>query len=269
MNRQLRNTIQTKAYRRTRRYPTWTRDELIMALDLYFRIDPLRISEKHPEVVKLSKLLNDLASRMNVEKGERFRSPDAVHMKLCNFLRLDPSYKGKGLFAGSKLDKDVWDEFSHNRQYLSSLANIIGRNYHLLPSSPPFIETIDSPEAEFPEGRTVAHIHTMRERNRTAIRKKKSLTLKHYGKLICEACGFDFAEYYGQLGYGTAECHHNVPLTQLDEERRIRLSDLSIICANCHRVIHKVRPWLTVQALKEYLVFKGKSSTVGLAKGDK
>ena len=43
-----------------RRNPPWQRDELILALDLYFRHRPDTISKKHPEVAALSELLNKL-----------------------------------------------------------------------------------------------------------------------------------------------------------------------------------------------------------------
>jgi 5-methylcytosine-specific restriction protein A len=46
-------------------------------------------------------------------------------MKLCNFLRLDPSYKGKGLSAGSKGEEIVWNMFAENREELALLADAI------------------------------------------------------------------------------------------------------------------------------------------------
>ena len=59
------------------------------------------------------------------------------------------------------------------------------------------------------------------------------------GALRCEGCGFDFAATYGELGHGFAECHHVVPLADLRAGSRTRLSDLVILCANCHRMIHR------------------------------
>jgi hypothetical protein len=44
------------------RNPPWERDELILALDLYFRCDPVHTSEKNPEIIKLSQLLSQLAT---------------------------------------------------------------------------------------------------------------------------------------------------------------------------------------------------------------
>ena len=74
------------------------------------------------------------------------------------------------------------------------------------------------------------------------------------GKLSCEVCGFDFKARYGDLGEGYAECHHTIPVSQLKKQQKTKLSDLSILCANCHRMIHRSRPMLSIEQLKEQLL---------------
>ncbi len=64
------------------RNPKWTRDELILALELYFRCKPSKINKEHPEVVRLSKLLNSLPIHPQKEKYEKFRNPNGVYMNL-------------------------------------------------------------------------------------------------------------------------------------------------------------------------------------------
>ncbi|HHT7166513.1 TPA: hypothetical protein ACTZ3T_002834 [Bacillus cereus] len=88
-----------------KRNPKWTRDELILALDCYFRNNPIHISNKHEKVIKLSEILNSLPIHEDRPNEEKFRNPHGVYMKRCNFLRFDPDYKGKGLERGSKLEK--------------------------------------------------------------------------------------------------------------------------------------------------------------------
>lgn len=78
------------------RNPKWTRDELILALDLYFRCDPLKTNKSDPEIIALSDLLNSLPIHPQKAEFEKFRNPNGVYMKLCNFLRLDPDYSGAG-----------------------------------------------------------------------------------------------------------------------------------------------------------------------------
>jgi 5-methylcytosine-specific restriction protein A len=94
--------------------------------------------------------------------------------------------------------------------------------------------------------------HLQRER-RSGIRAKKvAHVLAHGLALECQVCGFDFARTYGPRGDGYIECHHIVPL-HVTGVRTTRLADLILICANCHRVIHRGSPWLTPDQLREYI----------------
>ena len=102
---------------------------------------------------------------------------------------------------------------------------------------------------EYPEGRMLLRLHRRKERNPKAVRRKKETVLAASGKLLCEVCDFDFAVVYGALGNGFAECHHRVPLGQLKVEQRVRLSELAIVCANCHRMLHR-RPPYRVEELR-------------------
>ena len=71
-----------------RRNPNWARDELILALDLYFRVNfPSHTSKSNTEIVQLSELLNALPIHAKSEQQKTFRNPNSVYMKLCNFLR--------------------------------------------------------------------------------------------------------------------------------------------------------------------------------------
>jgi len=105
-----------------RRNPTWSREELILALDLYFKLGCSKFSSSHPEVIALSELLNKLSIHKDRPDAATFRNPNGVSMKLSNFLRLDPSYTGTGLERGGKLEESIWDEFATDRQKLSRAA---------------------------------------------------------------------------------------------------------------------------------------------------
>lgn len=93
--------------------------------------------------------------------------------------------------------------------------------------------------------------HKHLERNQTIIKKKKQQVLKNQKCLQCEICGFDFVDFYGEeLGQGFSECHHINPLSD-SGKTNTKLSDLIIICANCHKMIHRRKPWLSPQELKK------------------
>ncbi len=86
----------------------WTREELIIAFNLYCKIPFGKIHNRTPEIIVLAKALG--------------RTPSAVSWKLANFARLDPSLQDRniaGASHGSKLDAEVWDEFNHDWEKLS------------------------------------------------------------------------------------------------------------------------------------------------------
>jgi len=238
-----------------RHNPPWAIDELILALDLYFRLSSLPSDENHPEIVSLSKLLNRLPIHPQSSRQEKSRNPNGVYMKLCNFLRLDPSYRGRGLDAGSKLDEVVWKQYVNNREELSAIVEIIRNEYRKVTRPRP--QTSDAiridEDEEFPEGRIIERLHRAKERSARAARVKKQQVLAKTGALKCEACTFDFQKFYGDYGVGFAECHHIRHLQELRRKSTIKLEDLSIVCANCHRMLHRIRPWITVQQLHTLL----------------
>lgn len=234
------------------RNPAWTRDELILALDLYFRINPLHASEKTQEIQELSRLLNELPLKVMRMDEQRFRNPYGVHMKLQNFLRFDPNYKGVGLTKGGHLEEEIWNEYSTNRKALTITASAIRATFNTL--SPEQVEAeIASNEDMCMEGALLTALHRRRERSPSVTKKKKRAVLEASGVLACEVCGFDFKQRYGVLGEGFAECHHTISLSSLGGARATQLKDLAIVCANCHRIIHRTKPMLALDQLKSEL----------------
>ncbi|HBO46122.1 MAG TPA: HNH endonuclease [Planctomycetaceae bacterium] len=231
----------------TRRNPPWQRDELILALDLFFRHNPNHISQNHPEVVKLSEVLNGLPIHIERPDQEKFRNANGVYMKLCNFLRYDSSYKGRGLVRGGRLEKVIWDEFSADKEVLRRVAQaIINGQQDIAPTT----SSMDEDEWAFPEGRVLYRLHRQRERRTDLVRKTKQRAQKA-GGLRCTVCAFDFAAEYGEIGEGYIECHHTVPISEYEIGQETRLQDLALVCANCHRMLHRRRPWLTINELSQ------------------
>jgi 5-methylcytosine-specific restriction enzyme A len=68
----------------------------------------------------------------------------------------------------------------------------------------------------------------------------------------CTVCGFDFAAVYGEWGIGFIEVHHMEPLGDFEQARQTDPQvDLTVVCANCHRMIHRRRKQvLDVQELR-------------------
>lgn len=227
----------------------WQRDELILALDVYLRIRPAPPSPAMPEVSDLSKLLQSANLHPASDRPSNFRSPASVVMKLMNFRSLDPTYAGRGLAAGSKEDREVWTEFSQDPKQLSKTASAVRRLLALREFAP----DDEGPDVVASEGRLLTRLHRVRERDARLVERKKAIVLKRTGRLACEACGFAFGPVYGERGLGFIECHHVTPLSEIVIGRKTRLEDLALVCANCHRIIHAKRPWLTITQLCEIL----------------
>jgi hypothetical protein len=105
----------------------------------------------------------------------------------------------------------------------------------------------------FPEGKLKLKQHLSRERVPKVIKLAKERFLHIHGKLFCEVCGFDFKEHYGDLGEGYIEGHHTIPISEMAEDAETKVEDIALVCANCHRMLHRKRPWLSITTLKGVL----------------
>lgn len=81
----------------------WTRDELILAVNLYCKLPFGKMHSSNSEIIKLAELIG--------------RTPSSIALKLGNFASFDPTLKERGIKGASnasKLDKEIWDEFYNN-----------------------------------------------------------------------------------------------------------------------------------------------------------
>jgi 5-methylcytosine-specific restriction protein A len=171
-------------------------------------------------------------------------------MKLCNFLRFDPSYSGTGLRAGGKKEEEVWNRFADARNRLREVAEAIKLGVQSPTEGEVITREIDE-EEEAPEGRVLFRQHKSRERSQSLVRKRKALALQMDGRLMCEVCGFVFEQRYGSLGEGFIEAHHTVPVSSLRPGQRTKVKDISLVCSNCHRMLHRGGETLTVSQLQQ------------------
>ena len=63
------------------------------------------------------------------------------------------------------------------------------------------------------------------------------------------ACGLNFEDRYGRIGAGFIEVHHLQPVSELKEGEKTRIKDLALVCSNCHKMLHRRRPWLGLDDL--------------------
>jgi 5-methylcytosine-specific restriction protein A len=230
------------------RNPDWLRDEIILAMDLYMRAGRKQLPPAHEEVVRLSQLLGRLPLHPLTSRDDNFRNPNGVSKILGNFLGVDPLHDQPGLSRNNQLQAAVWTEFIDQPDLL--LRTALAIEAAAATQDAANVAEVPGDEDVFPEGLLLTRLHVVRERNRAAVAAKIDAVMRETGRLACEACDFDFQEFYGDVGLGFAECHHTLPLSEAAGQRKTRLADLAIVCANCHRMLHRVRPVLTVAALR-------------------
>ena len=108
-------------------------------------------------------------------------------------------------------------------------------------------------EFEREEGIRASAERSFFERNPALARRAK----EEYG-CACQVCGFDFVHVYGEIGRTFAEVHHLNPLSERPasewtEAVLTRISDVAVLCANCHRMIHRRRPALSLDELRSFM----------------
>jgi len=231
--------------------PGWTEEETILALDLYLSSGRRAINKRDPRVLELSSFLQGIPWPAGTTKNEKFRNFEGVAMKVYNLRSVQ---LGHGL-RNTVMDRVVWEKYGANPDDVARLAaqirSEIAEDTVQLAAELQF-EDEDTP---YPEGRILTAIHKRRERNQKLRVQLLRLHTKQ-GTLHCEMClwGKDFhlPEYLA----AALEAHHLVPLCS-KQAQDTRLSDLALLCANCHRLIHRAialrSEWLTVAACRELL----------------
>ncbi len=115
----------------------WTKEETIIAFNVYCKIPFKNSSKTNPTIIKYANIIG--------------RSPSALNMKVGNFGRLDPELKKQGIVGlgnGSKLDEIVWDEFNGNWEKLAYESELLIAEFQ----NKKVEEVIDIDIFEFPIG---------------------------------------------------------------------------------------------------------------------
>lgn len=232
------------------RNPSWAWEELVLACDLVMANRWHELDSGDKRVIELSHLLQRLPIHAAELRTATFRSPHSVRRKMADIATHHPDDVRKPT-NGGKLDLEVLGAFISRPTEMHALAQRLrsgeraGEFENLPPVDP---DAFGDPDG-VGEGRLLERVHRRRERDPALRRQKEKQALARHGRLRCEVCDFDFAEVYGPRGAGYFECHHVVPL-HVSGETKTRLADLAVLCANCHRMIHRSREWLTPDELR-------------------
>ena len=142
----------------------WTREETLLALNLYCKIPFGKMHSRNPLIANLANLIN--------------RTPSAVALKLCNLASIDPDLPRKGMGNYSKKDKEIWDEFYSNRE------NLFFQSEELLAKlmKKPVEEISDASFDNLPQGETERQATIKTRINQSLFRK---MVLISYDNQCC------------------------------------------------------------------------------------
>ncbi len=113
---------------------------------------------------------------------------------------------------------------------------------------------VEAEEIGGKEGRLLTRLHVYRERDRQLVQWARNY-YRHQrgGKLVCEACGCVPVEVYGPAGESCMEVHHKIPIEQLQPDSVTVVTELAMVCASCHRIIHSQKPCLMINEVRDLL----------------
>ena len=231
--------------------PNWTKEETALALELYLQRQHRVPPSTDGAVIELSDYLRSMDVHKDAHKNASFRNPDGVVFKIANLRAVST---GKGLKNTSKMDQRVWDEFGSNYIHLKDFCTLIRDGVDILKSELD-VATFDDDDLEFDEGKVLTRVHKIRERHK-GLRKKLIGKLQNNNKCHCAICGVEPNAELGDYALRMFECHHIIPVSEA-LRAKTRLSDLSLLCANCHRLIHalisKEKKWLQINEASKFL----------------
>ena len=187
------------------------------------------------------------------------QDPDSIRLVLYDFVALFPIFRAAShVLAGEDDRFDYyakrfwsWQERLQERG-VDDDPDTTARSTGPGPTPPVSSESIrEHVEAALEGGFRVAiRRHRLRERRLRKQKIEEALRIGA-GRLRCEVpgCNFDFLEVYGELGRDFAHVHHTNPLSDRAEPEMTKLSDLAIVCANCHAMIHRGRQCRPLESL--------------------
>jgi hypothetical protein len=174
-------------------------------------------------------------------------------------------------FPGALFDREGYVLFETEEGYKSALGSQIKKDVNVvggISSLPAYVRvvrdgivviprateraTYESERARrqiYREGAAIEMTLTRYERDSAA----RDACLNHHG-FRCAVCGLLFSEKYGEIGEKFIHVHHVNPLAEAGTERELNpVTDLIPVCPNCHAMIHRRNPPLTVSQVRELI----------------
>lgn len=195
---------------------------------------------RDPLVAELSSLMRQMHPERAAE-SEKYRNVNGIGHKIYDIAVHREGYRGAPKNGGQH-EKPVLEAFEQRPAEMHELAMAIRASITepVPDTAPPALLDLDQ---EYEEGSCFERRHLGRGRSPEARSDKIKRARALHGAIRCEACDFDFEAIYGDHGRDYIECHHRNPLSAVGTSKT-KLADLALLCSNCHRMIHRCKPWL-------------------------
>lgn len=216
---------------------SFTRDEIILALDVLYQAKDQKVSVDMPEMNDLSALLQRLPIHPLENRRADFRNITGITRQLMQF-RSNCNTGNKNLHVGIAFFNIAF-EFEDRFDELHQIATAIRRNepYYF----PGFGNRME--DEGFSEGILLGHLHCLIE-----VRDGSKLALADH----CAICQLQPALIYQSCG-GLLQPHLLVPPTEMDGGKKYQDTDFITVCPTCHAALHRLRPWHTKENYSEIL----------------
>ena len=186
-----------------------------------------RLVEKYPDLIQ------------NIATGYKNQNLTYVSGNLVDWFSAELTKK-------SSISKDWQNKYRQEREKVGKREVTVYKSLYSFPLEE--MIPLDS-IAQLTEGNLKTIAVNAFERNPVARRQ----CLEHYG-VSCQCCNFNFYNIYGELGQNYIHVHHIIPLAKIRKNYQVDpTKDLIPLCANCHAMIHRRNPPLSIEELKEII----------------
>lgn len=217
---------------------SFTRDEVILALDVLYFSGAEHLTKNSPEIIELCQLLQELPIHPKEGRPESFRNEVGVSDQIRRFQNEREGRRYNTWHVGTTFHA-VRDEYDGNLEEIHSIAQAIKRNKSY------FIKNLACMASfyEFREGALLTNLHLSLERKES---------MKNPVGERCAICHLAFRDIYETVE-NLLEKHLWVPVVDLDAKKQYSSDCFVDVCPNCHAALHRIRPWRVFENLTDIL----------------
>lgn len=216
---------------------SFTRDEVILALDTFYKAKEEKLSPKTASIMELSQLLRRLPIHSNSKRPENFRNSAGIYDQITHFSK---GYVDDGKWNVGGTFFEVNADYKNKLIDVHAIAEAIKRNENYFSDC---MYGADIEAEGFPEGALLGHLHRVIE-----MKQGK----KHHIADRCMICQVQPNEIYKPCATMLMN-HLLIPVTDTNPKENYTGECFITVCPNCHAALHRIRPWKGKKEIEDIL----------------